>query len=282
MKVKTERLPHGMVKLTVTAEAEAFEMAIGKAYREKRGQSRISGFKPGKVPRHMVEKLYGEDVFYGDAANILMSELYREALQEGGLAEVGAPENVTVVQMGRGQEFIFSVDVPAEPEVTLGQYVGLMVDKGLSPGEKERAVLKQLVANAQMEIPEAMIEFAAKQRLAEVVERVNQQQGGEFPEEEVLRAIGRTKEECLREFRPAAEEEIAIRYTLKKIVETEGITATEEELEAEFAAMGANYQMSVEEVKKNLISFGLGFDGVKQDICVRKAKDFVLEHVREV
>ena len=157
MKVKTERLPHGMVKLTVTAEAEAFEMAIGKAYREKRGQIRISGFKPGKVPRHMVEKLYGEDVFYGDAANILMSELYREALQEGGLAEVGAPENVTVVQMGRGQEFIFSVDVPAEPEVTLGQYVGLMVDKGLSPGEKERAVLKQLVANAQMEIPEAMI-----------------------------------------------------------------------------------------------------------------------------
>ena len=128
MSVQVEKLEHNMAKLTIEVEASKFDAAMKKAYNKKKGSFNLPGFRKGKVPMYIIEKEYGAGVFYEDAANELMPEAYAAALEESGLEVVSRPE-VDVTQIGKGQNFIFTAEVAVKPEVKLGEYKGLKVDK---------------------------------------------------------------------------------------------------------------------------------------------------------
>ena len=128
MSVQVEKLEHNMAKLTIEVEASKFDAAMKNAYNKKKGSFNLPGFRKGKVPMYIIEKEYGAGVFYEDAANELMPEAYAEALEESGLDVVSRPE-VDVTQIGKGQNFIFTAEVALKPEVKLGQYKGLDVQK---------------------------------------------------------------------------------------------------------------------------------------------------------
>lgn len=128
MSLQVERLEHNMAKLTITVSAEEFDKAIDKAYQKQKKNINVPGFRKGKVPRQMVEKMYGAAIFYEDAANILIPEAYANAYDECELELVSQPE-INVVQIEKGKEFIFTAEVAVKPEVELGQYKGVEVDK---------------------------------------------------------------------------------------------------------------------------------------------------------
>ena len=128
MSVQIENLEHNMAKLTIEVEAAEFDAACKKVYNRKKGSYNLPGFRKGKVPMNMLEKTYGPGIFYEDAANEIMPKAYADALEETKLDVVSAPE-VDVTQIGKGQNFIFTVSVAVRPEVTLGEYKGLEVEK---------------------------------------------------------------------------------------------------------------------------------------------------------
>ena len=129
MKVKSvEKLEKSRVALIIEADAQEFEGAIEKAYRKQRSRIMLPGFRKGKAPRKMIEKMYGVEIFYEDAINRMIPTAYSQAYDECGLDIVSQPE-VDVVQMEKGKPFIFTAEVATKPEVTLGEYKGLKVDK---------------------------------------------------------------------------------------------------------------------------------------------------------
>ena len=128
MSVKVEKLENNMAKLTIEVPAEELEKAIEKAYQKQKSQISIPGFRKGKVPRQMVEKMYGKEVFYEDAANELIPNAYEKAYDECEENIVSTPK-VEVVQIEAGKPFIFTAEVALKPEVTLGKYKGIKVDK---------------------------------------------------------------------------------------------------------------------------------------------------------
>lgn len=128
MSLQVEKLEHNMAKLTVEVSAEELEGALQKAYQKQKGKINIPGFRKGKVPRQMIEKMYGPEIFYDDAANALIPEAYSKAYDESGLDIVSQPK-IDVVQIEKGKEFIFTAEVAVKPEVTLGDYKGVEVDK---------------------------------------------------------------------------------------------------------------------------------------------------------
>ncbi len=128
MSCKVEELGKNMVKLTIEATAEDFEKAIEKAYQKNKGKMNVQGFRKGKAPRAIIEKMYGVGIFYEDAANEIIPGAYEEAAKESGLEIVSRPE-IDVVQVEKGKPFIFTAEVAVKPEVTLGQYKGVEVEK---------------------------------------------------------------------------------------------------------------------------------------------------------
>ncbi len=128
MSLQVEKLEHNMAKLTIEVGADEVEKAIQAAYLKQRGKLSIPGFRKGKVPRQMIEKMYGVEIFYEDAINRMIPTAYSQAYDECGLDIVSQPE-VDVVQMEKGKPFIFTAEVATKPEVTLGEYKGLKVDK---------------------------------------------------------------------------------------------------------------------------------------------------------
>lgn len=127
MSLQIERLEHNMAKLTIEVSAEELEGALQKAYQKQKGKISIPGFRKGKVPRQLVEKMYGPEIFYDDAANALIPEAYAKAYDESGLDIVSQPKiDVTLIE--KGKAFIFTAEVAVKPEVTLGQYKGIEVD----------------------------------------------------------------------------------------------------------------------------------------------------------
>ena len=127
MSLQVERLEHNMAKLTIEVSAEELEGALQKAYQKQKGKISIPGFRKGKVPRQLVEKMYGPEIFYDDAANALIPEAYAKAYDESGLDIVSQPK-IDVTQIEKGKAFIFTAEVAVKPEVTLGQYKGIEVD----------------------------------------------------------------------------------------------------------------------------------------------------------
>ncbi len=128
MSLQVEKLEHNMAKLTIEVGADEVEKALQAAYLKQRGKLSIPGFRKGKVPRQMIEKMYGVEIFYEDAINRMIPTAYSQAYDECGLDIVSQPE-VDVVQMEKGKPFIFTAEVATKPEVTLGEYKGLKVDK---------------------------------------------------------------------------------------------------------------------------------------------------------
>ncbi len=128
MSFKVEELGKSMVKLTIEVAAEEFEKAMETAYQKNKNKLSVQGFRKGKAPRAMVEKMYGAGIFYEDAANELIPTAYEKAAVESGLDIVSRPE-IDLVQIEKGKEFIFTAEVAVKPEVTLGKYKGVTVEK---------------------------------------------------------------------------------------------------------------------------------------------------------
>ena len=417
MSLQVEKLEHNMAKLTVEVAAEDVEKALQAAYLKQRKQINIPGFRKGKVPRQMIEKMYGPEVFYDEAANNMIPDAYAKAYDESELDIVSQPK-IEVVQMEKGKPFIFTAEVATKPEVTLGDYKGLKVDKvstrvtqkevdeeiekerernartievtdravqdkdevtldfegfvdgvafeggkgedypltigsgSFIPGfeeqligaeidkevevnvtfpkeyhseelagkdatfkctvhtikakelpelddefasevsecetmdayraevkknikerkertgkeKKENQAVDQAIENAQMDIPEAMIEFQVRQMADDFARRI-QQQG--LTVELYFQFTGMTAEKMMEEMRPQAEKSIKTRLVLEAIVKAENIEVSDERVEEELTKMAEAYQMEVEKLKE--------FMGenekkqIKEDLAVQEA-----------
>lgn len=128
MNVQVEDLGKNMVKLTVEVEAETVDAAIKSAYNKQKNKIAIPGFRKGKVPQAMIEKMYGPEVFYEDAANTMLQTQYPVAVEQSGVDIVSRP-TIDVTQIEKGKPFIFTAEVAKRPEVTLGKYNGVTVTK---------------------------------------------------------------------------------------------------------------------------------------------------------
>lgn len=128
MSLQVEKLEKNMAKLTIEVSAEELEVAIEKAYQKNKNKISVPGFRKGKVPRKMIEKMYGAAIFYEDAANEIIPEAYEKALEECEEEIVSSPK-IDVTQIEAGKPFIFTAEVALKPEVTLGKYAGVKVDK---------------------------------------------------------------------------------------------------------------------------------------------------------
>lgn len=416
-----------MAKLTVEVSAEEFEKALNGAYMKQRGKISIPGFRKGKVPRQMVEKMYGVEIFYDDAANAIIPEAYAKAYDESELEIVSQPK-IEVVQIEKGKPFIFTAEVALKPEVTLGEYKGLKVDKysnrvtqkeveerlvqeqeknartiavegrpvqdkdevvldfegfvdgvafeggkgenypltigsgAFIPGfeeqligaeagkevevnvtfpqeyhapelagkaavfkctvneikakelpelddefaaeisefdtldelkadikakikeqknadgkrQKEDQAMEQVVENATMDIPEAMIDTQVRQMADDFAQRM-QQQGLNM--EQYFQFTGMTAEKMLEELRPQAVKRIQTRLVLEAIVKAENIEITDERIDEELAKMAEAYKMEVEKLKE--------FMGenekaqMKMDLAVQEAVTLVVDNTVE-
>ncbi len=128
MGYQIEDLGKNMIKLTIDCPAADFEDAIQKAYQKNKNKLNIQGFRKGKAPFAVVTKMYGKEMFYEEAANLLIPDAYEAAAKECGETLVSRPE-IDVTQIESGKDFIFTATVAKKPEVTLGQYKGVTVDK---------------------------------------------------------------------------------------------------------------------------------------------------------
>ena len=422
MSLQVEKLEKNMAKLTIETSPEEFEKAIQEAYLKNKSKINIPGFRKGKVPRNVVERMYGEGIFYEDAANSLIPKAYADAADESGLNIVSQPE-INVTQIEKGKPFIFTAEVAVKPEVTLGQYKGIEVEKkdtevteeeiteeldrmrnqnartitvedravqdgdmtvidfegfvdgepfpggkgenydltigsgAFIPGfedaligaeigkekeinvtfpedyhaedlkgkpavfkvtvksvkvkelpeaddefaqdvsdfntleeykadlkaklvekkereaaaEKENAVVDKIVENAQMEIPEPMIEYQVRQMADDFVRRI-QQQG--LTVEQYFQFTGMSADKMMEQFRPNALKRIQNRLVLEAIAEAEAIEVSAEEIEKEYENMASAYQMEIDKVKELVGEKGV--EDMKKDLRVRKAVDLVV------
>ncbi len=128
MSVQVEKLEKNMAKLTIEVSAEEFKAALEKAYQKDKSKISVPGFRKGKAPRKMIEKMYGAGIFYEDAANIVIPDAYAKAATECGEEIVSQPQ-IDVTQIEEGKPFIFTAEVALKPVVTLGEYKGVEVEK---------------------------------------------------------------------------------------------------------------------------------------------------------
>ena len=128
MSLQVEKLGNNMARLTIEVSAGELDKAIDGAYQKNRNKISLPGFRKGKAPRKMLEQMYGKDLFYEDAANALIPDAYEQACDECEEEIVSAPK-VDVVQLEAGKPFVFTAEVALKPQVTLGQYRGVQVEK---------------------------------------------------------------------------------------------------------------------------------------------------------
>ena len=151
MSVQVENLEKNMAKLTIEVPAEEVEKALQAAYMKEKNKISVPGFRKGKVPRQMIEKMYGAGVFYEEAANILIQDNYAGAMEESGVDIVSRP-TIEVTQIEAGKPFIFTAEVAVRPEVELGKYIGVQVtkiDTSVSDEEVAEALEKERTNNAR-------------------------------------------------------------------------------------------------------------------------------------
>lgn len=426
MSLQVEKLEKNMAKLTIEVPAEELEAAIEKAYQKNKGKIQIPGFRKGKVPRKMIEQLYGKEFFYEDAANALIPEAYEKAVEECEDTIVSSPK-VDVTQIEGGKPFIFTAEVALKPEVTLGKYKGVEVEKiditvsdeevdadlnqqrennsrmvtveravadgdvavidfegfvddvafeggkgenyslaigshsfidnfeeqliGKNAGEdvevnvtfpeeyqakelagkpavfkvsikevkekqlpelddefasevsdfetlaeykedirkklsekkeqdaknaKEDAVIEAIIAEAQMEIPDAMIETQQRQMVDDFAQRL-QMQGMNL--DMYCQYTGQTPASMVESIKPQALKRIQSRLVLEAVAAAEKIEASEEDFDKEIEKMAASYQMEADKVRE--IMGEAGKKQIMEDLAVSKAADFVRENAKE-
>lgn len=423
MSVQVEKLEKNMAKLTVEVSAEEVEKAIQTAYQKARKSINIPGFRKGKAPRQLIEKMYGKEVFYNDAIDAMLPTAYAKALDECEEEIVSRPE-IDVVQIESGKPFIFTATVAVKPEVTLGEYKGVQVEKapievldeeieaeitkereanartitvddravangdivaldfeGFVDGEafeggkgenyeltigsgafipgfeeqlvgaeigkdlevnvtfpeeynakelagkaavfkckvnaikvkelpevddefaqevsefdtldeykadirakllkdkeedakrvKEDAVIEKIIEGAQMEIPDAMVDYQTEQMMEDFAQRM-QAQGLSL--QQYFQFTGMTAEQYKEQMQPRALKNIQSRLVLEAVAKAENIEVTEEDLEAEMSKMAEMYKMEVEKVKELIGDYQK--DEMKKDIAIQKAVDLVTE-----
>lgn len=427
MSLQVENMEKNMAKLTIEVSAEELEKAIQGAYLKQRNKISVPGFRKGKVPRQMIEKMYGVGIFYEDAANALIPTAYGKAYDECELDIVSQPK-VEVVQLEKGKPFIFTAEVAVKPEVTLGEYKGLSVDKvsnrvtakeidakleeeqkknartvvvedravqdgdevvldfegfvdgvafeggkgenypltigsgSFIPGfeeqligaeaekevevnvtfpeeyhsedlagkaavfkctvheikakelpelddefaaevsefdtldaykadikakikeqkiadgnrKKEDQAVEKAVANATMEIPEAMIDIQVNQMAQDFAQRI-QQQG--LSMEQYFQFTGMTAESMMEELRPQAVKRIETRLVLEAIAKAENIEITDERIDEELAKMAEAYKMEVEKLKEFMGENEK--EQMKMDLAVQDAVTFLVDNAVE-
>lgn len=148
MSLQVEKLEKNMAKLTIEVSAEEFSKAVMAAYQKNKNKIAVPGFRKGKVPKAMIEKMYGKEFFYEEAANAIIPDAYEKALEECTETVVSSPK-IDVTQIEEGKAFIFTAEVALKPEVTLGAYKGVEVAKiGVTVADEEvEADLKQQLEN---------------------------------------------------------------------------------------------------------------------------------------
>ncbi|MDE6625317.1 MAG: trigger factor [Lachnospiraceae bacterium] len=423
MNLTVENLEKNMAKLTITVPAEDFEKAMKQSYNKQKNKISVPGFRKGKVPQAYLEKVYGPEMFYEDAANACMEASYPDALDECDLDIVSRP-NIDVVQMEKGKEFIYAATVAVKPEVTLGDYKGIEIEKvevevtdeditaellnvqkqnarnipvedraaqmddevtldfeGFVDGEafeggkgenyqlklgshsfidtfedqivgknigeefdvnvtfpedyqaeelagkpalfkcklngiketelpelddefasevsefdtldeykadlqatlkakkekeakseKESRVVNKIIENADMDIPEMMLEFQKEQMLDEFAQQISYQG---LSIDQYFQFTGMTREKFLETATPEAERRIKSRLVLEAVANTENIQVSDDELTAELEKMAEMYQMEIDKLK-DLVG-DEEKEAIKKDIAVQKAVDLVCE-----
>jgi trigger factor len=427
MSLQVEKLEGNMARLTIEASAEDFEAAIEKAYQKNKNKLSVPGFRKGKVPRKMIEQMYGKEIFFEDAANFVIPSAYAKAVDEC-TEEIVSQPTIDVVQAEAGKPFIFTAEVALKPEVTLGKYKGVEVEKAdttvtdeevdaaidqerennartitvedravkdgdmtvldfegfvdgvafeggkgenypltigsntFIPGfedqligaelnkevdvnvtfpedyqqeslagkpalfkctvkeikekelpelddefasevsefetlaeykedvkknlvskketeaknEKEEKVIDAIIADAKMDIPEAMITTQQRQMADDFAQRI-QMQGISI--DQYFQFTGLTKEAFLEQLKPQAEKRIKTRLVLEAVAKAENIEASEEEYNDELKVMAETYQMEVEKITEMIGEFEE--KSIKEDICIKKAAEFVSENAVE-
>ncbi len=151
MSLQVEKLEGNMAKLTIEASAEDFEKAVEKAYQRSKSKVSVPGFRKGKVPRKIIEQMYGKEIFYEDAANIAIPSAYAAAVDEC-TEEIVSQPTIEIVQLEAGKPFIFTAEVALKPDVTLGKYKEVEVDKidiSVTEEEIDTAIDKERERNAR-------------------------------------------------------------------------------------------------------------------------------------
>lgn len=427
MSLQVEKLEKNMAKLTIETSAEELDKAVEEAYQKNKNRISVPGFRKGKVPRKVIEQMYGKGVFLEDAANILIPEAYSKALDECEEEIVSQP-SIEVTQIEEGKPFIFTATVALKPEVTLGKYKGVKIDKietevtdeevnaaidreresnareinvedrpvkdgdktvidfegfvdgvafeggkgenypltigsgAFIPGfeeqlvgaelnkevevnvtfpenyqaenlkgkaavfkctvkeikekelpelddefasevsefdtleeykndvrkkltekkeaeakeKKEEAVIEAVIADAKMEIPEAMLETQKQQILEDFAQRLSMQG---LTLEQYYQFTGLNPAKMMEELTPTAEKRIQSRLVLEAVVAAENITTDDDDFDAEVKRLSDAYQMEADKVKEML-----GEKEKKElmaDAAVRKAVDFVVKNAKE-
>lgn len=427
MSLQLEKLEGNMAKLTIEVSAEDFEAAVEKAYQKSKNKINIPGFRKGKAPRKMIEQMYGKEIFFEDAANYAIPPAYAKAVDEC-TEEIVSQPKIDIEQAEAGKPFIFTAEVALKPEVTLGTYKGVEVEKtdasvtdeevdaaiererdsnartvsvegravqdgdmttldfegfvdGVAfeggkgenypltigsntfiPGfeeqligaeidkevevnvtfpedyqaaelagkpavfkctikeikekqlpdlddefasevsefetlaeykedvrknleekkaeeaklEKEDKVVDAIIANAKMDIPEAMLETQQRQMAEDFAQRI-QMQGLSL--DQYFQFTGLTRAAFLEQLKPQAEKRIQSRLVLEAVAKAENIEASDEEYDEEIKKMADAYKMDIEEINDMMGAYEK--KSVREDICIRKAADFVVEHAVE-
>ena len=427
MSFTIEKLDKNMAKLTIEVSVEDFEKAVEVAYQKNKGKIEVPGFRKGKVPRKMIEQMYGKEVFFEDAANEVIPEAYEKAYDECEEEIVSAPK-IEVTQIEAGKPFIFTAEVALKPEVKLGKYKGIKVDKvavevteeevneaieterknsartvsvedrpikdgdttvidfeGFVDGvafeggkgenypltigshsfidtfeeqligksindevevnvtfpedyhaeelkgkpalfkvtikeikenqlpelddefaeevsaydtfaeykesvkknleekkeadaknAKEEAVVEAIIADAEMEIPEAMIATQQRQMVDEFAQRLAMQG---LSMEQYSQFTGMTAAAMMEQVKPQAEKRIKSRLVLEAVVEAEKIEVSDAEYEEELAKMAEAYKMEVEQIKE--IMDDERTVEMKKDMAIQKAVEFVVANAKE-
>lgn len=151
MSLQVEKLEGNMAKLTIEASAEDFEKAVEKAYQRSKSKVSVPGFRKGKVPRKIIEQMYGKEIFYEDAANIAIPSAYAAAVDEC-TEEIVSQPTIEIVQLEAGKPFIFTAKVALKPDVILGKYKEVAVDKidiSVTEEEVDTAIDKERERNAR-------------------------------------------------------------------------------------------------------------------------------------
>lgn len=152
MSVQVENLEKNMAKLIIEVSEDKLEAALQNAYQKQKSRISLPGFRKGKVPRKMIEKMYGPQIFFEDAANELIQENYSDAAKESGIDIVSRP-TVDITQIEQGKPFVFTAEVAVRPEVQLGSYKGVAVakaDTDVTDEEVDEAIEKERVQNARI------------------------------------------------------------------------------------------------------------------------------------
>ncbi len=152
MSLKVENLEHNMAKLTIEVAAEEFVKATTEAYKKNKNKISVPGFRKGKVPQSMIEKMYGPEIFYEDAANIIIPDAYEKELSEHKEIEVVSQPKIDVEQCRKGEPFIFTAEVALKPSVEIGKYKGVKIDKidrSVSDEEIDKAIDRERESNAR-------------------------------------------------------------------------------------------------------------------------------------